>query len=39
LKVGISEARPIAVVLLIICLWVFILLQFGKTFLPGRARR
>ena len=39
LKVGISEARPIAVVLLIICLWVFILLQFGKTFLPGRGRR
>lgn len=39
LKVGISEARPIAVVLLLICLWVFVLLQFGKTFLPSTYRR
>jgi molybdate/tungstate transport system permease protein len=34
LKAGISEARPIAVVLLLVCLWIFIMLQFGKTFLP-----
>jgi molybdate/tungstate transport system permease protein len=36
---GISEARPIAVVLLLVCLWVFVLLQFGKTFLPRAYRR
>lgn len=39
LKTGVSEARPIAVILLIVCLWVFILLQFGKTFLPSAFRR
>jgi molybdate/tungstate transport system permease protein len=42
LKTGVSEARPIAVLLLLICLWIFVLLQFGKTFLPsgfGRRRK
>jgi molybdate/tungstate transport system permease protein len=34
LKVGLSEARPIAVLLLIVCLWIFVLLQFGKLMLP-----
>jgi molybdate/tungstate transport system permease protein len=38
LQAGISEARPIAVVLLLVCLWIFILLQFGRTFLPGAWR-
>jgi molybdate/tungstate transport system permease protein len=39
LKAGVSEARPIAVVLLVVCLWIFVLLQFGKTFLPHAYRR
>jgi molybdate/tungstate transport system permease protein len=39
LKTGVSEARPIAVVLLVVCLWIFVLLQFGKTFLPSVYRR
>lgn len=35
LKAGVTEARPLAVLLVLICLWVFILMQFGKTFLPA----
>ena len=31
---SLSQARPIAAVLLLTCLWVFVLLQFGRTFLP-----
>ncbi len=38
LHAGISEARPIAVVLLLVCLWVFVMLQFGRTLLPGTWR-
>ncbi len=38
LKAGISESRPIAVLLLLACLWIFIILQFGKTLLPGASR-
>jgi len=34
-KLGVSESRPIAVLLLLLCLWIFALLQFGKSFLPG----
>jgi molybdate/tungstate transport system permease protein len=38
-KVGISESRPIAVLLLVVCLWIFVLLQLGQNFLPVGARR
>ena len=36
---GASESRPVAILLLIICLWIFILLQFGQTFLPAGLKR
>lgn len=35
LRAGLVEARPIAVLLLLVCLWVFVLLQYGKRFLPA----
>jgi len=38
-KVGVSESRPIAVLLLIVCLWIFVLLQFGRVLLPAALRR
>lgn len=38
-KAGISESRPIAVLLLLVCLWIFVLLQFGRTFFPAALRR
>ncbi len=34
LRVGASESRPIAILLLVICLWVFVLLQFGQSLMP-----
>ncbi len=34
LRAGVNESRPVAVLLLLCCLWVFIVLQFGKTLLP-----
>ena len=34
LRAGASESRPIAVLLLLVCLWIFIGLQFGRTLLP-----
>lgn len=39
LRAGASESRPIAILLLIICLWVFVMLQFGQTLLPFALRR
>jgi molybdate/tungstate transport system permease protein len=39
LRAGVSESRPIAVLLLIICLWVFVMLQFGQTLLPFALQR
>ena len=39
LRAGASESRPIAILLLIICLWVFAMLQFGQTLLPFALRR
>jgi molybdate/tungstate transport system permease protein len=39
LRAGASESRPIAILLLVICLWVFVLLQFGQTLLPFALRR
>ena len=38
-RVGVSEARPLAVLLLLVCLWIFVLLQFGQTLLPAALRR
>ncbi|MBN2496479.1 MAG: ABC transporter permease [Deltaproteobacteria bacterium] len=35
LRAGVAESRPIAVLLLLVCLWVFVLLGFGKRFLPA----
>jgi len=34
LRAGVSESRPIAVLLLVICLWVFVVLQFGQSSCP-----
>jgi molybdate/tungstate transport system permease protein len=34
LRAGASESRPIAILLLVICLWIFVMLQFGQTLLP-----
>jgi molybdate/tungstate transport system permease protein len=39
LRAGVSESRPIAVLLLVICLWVFVMLQFGQTLMPFALRR
>jgi molybdate/tungstate transport system permease protein len=39
LRAGASESRPIAIVLLVICLWVFVMLQFGQTLMPFALRR
>ena len=39
LRAGVSESRPIAVLLLVICLWVFVILQFGQTLMPFALRR
>jgi molybdate/tungstate transport system permease protein len=34
LRAGATESRPIAILLLIICLWVFVILQFGQSLMP-----
>jgi molybdate/tungstate transport system permease protein len=40
LRAGASESRPIATLLLVICLWIFIVLQLGQRLLPlGLQRR
>jgi molybdate/tungstate transport system permease protein len=39
LRAGASESRPIAVLLLVICVWVFVVLQFGQTLLPFALKR
>ncbi|MCC6747288.1 MAG: ABC transporter permease [Deltaproteobacteria bacterium] len=39
MKAGVSESRPIATLLLLVCLWVFVLLQFGQAVLPLALRR
>jgi molybdate/tungstate transport system permease protein len=38
-RAGLSESRPIAVLLLVVCLWIFVLLQFGRGLLPMGTRR
>jgi len=38
-KTGITESRPIAVLLLLICLWIFVMLQFGQSLMPAALRR
>lgn len=38
LRAGASESRPIAILLLIICLWVFVMLQFGQSLMPFALR-
>jgi molybdate/tungstate transport system permease protein len=39
LRAGTSEARPIAILLLVICVWIFIVLQFGQALMPFALRR
>jgi molybdate/tungstate transport system permease protein len=39
LRAGASESRPIAILLLVVCLWVFVMLQFGQTLLPFALQR
>lgn len=38
LRAGASESRPIAILLLIVCLWAFVVLQFGQSLLPFAVR-
>jgi len=38
LRAGASESRPIAILLLIVCVWFFVLLRFGGAVLPFGAR-
>ena len=38
LRAGASESRPIAILLLITCLWVFVVLQFGQSLMPFALR-
>ncbi len=39
LRAGASESRPIAVVLLLVCLWAFVILRLGPSLLPTRLPR
>lgn len=39
LRLGLGESRPIAVLLLLVCLWIFLTLQLGQTLLPSGWRR
>ncbi|HEY3352389.1 MAG TPA: ABC transporter permease [Polyangia bacterium] len=39
LRAGASESRPIAVLLLVICVWIFLVLQFGEMLMPFAWRR
>ena len=39
LRAGASESRPIAILLLVICMWIFVMLQFGQTLMPFAMRR
>jgi molybdate/tungstate transport system permease protein len=39
LRAGASESRPIAILLLVICVWIFVMLQFGQTLLPFALQR
>ncbi len=39
LRAGVSESRPLATLLLIVCVWVFVVLQFGQTLMPFAWRR
>lgn len=38
-RAGASESRPIALLLLLVCLWIFVLLQLGESMLPFARRR
>ncbi len=38
LKAGAAESRPIASLLLMVCLWIFVLLQIGRAWLPAPFR-
>jgi molybdate/tungstate transport system permease protein len=39
LRAGAAESRPIATLLLVICLWIFVMLQFGQSLLPFSMQR
>ncbi len=39
LRAGASESRPLATLLLVVCLWAFLMLQLGRTLLPFAWRR
>jgi molybdate/tungstate transport system permease protein len=39
LRAGATESRPIATLLLVICVWIFVMLQFGQTLLPFALQR
>jgi molybdate/tungstate transport system permease protein len=39
LRAGATESRPIATLLLVICVWIFVMLQFGQTLMPFALQR
>lgn len=39
LRGGASESRPLAVLLLVVCLWIFLLLHLGQVLMPFALRR
>lgn len=39
LRGGIADSRPLATLLLVVCLWAFLMLQLGRTLLPFAWRR
>jgi molybdate/tungstate transport system permease protein len=39
LRAGATESRPIATLLLVTCVWIFVMLQFGQTLLPFALRK
>ncbi|MBI5480735.1 MAG: ABC transporter permease [Deltaproteobacteria bacterium] len=39
LRAGLTESRPIAILLLVICLWIFVILQFGQSLMPFALQR
>lgn len=38
-KAGVSQSRPIAVLLLLVCLWIFVLLHVASSWMPSALRR
>lgn len=39
LRAGASESRPLAILLLIVCLWIFVMLKIGDSLVPFAWKR